>query len=207
MCLLGGVTLARDVAHPFKSRVDAEHTEFAKKFWTRPVPAGWTTLCLTSRRTQSFHPTLCDFSYRIHRATYAPCEPEQFHLEVPPQHRFDALRVVLFKNGDGPVWEGPREWWMHNMRLTHTLARARRASDTRDERRLSGLLSGLVVCPQIRRESAARSGKSRFLKALSRPGWQPGTVRDFRKIIPRCEGFETTSDSVAVQIEVSPFVY
>jgi hypothetical protein len=31
--------------------------------------------------------------------------------------------VVVFKNGDGPVWEGPREWWMHNMRLTHTLAR------------------------------------------------------------------------------------
>jgi hypothetical protein len=123
LCLLGGITLARDVAHPFKSRVDAEHTAFAKKFWTRPDPTGWTTLCLTSRRTQSFHPTLCDFSYRIHRAAYAPREPEQFHLEVPTQHRFDALRVVVFKNGDGPVWEGPREWWMHNMRLTHTLAR------------------------------------------------------------------------------------
>lgn len=123
LCLLGGITLARDITHPFKSRVDARHTAFAKDFWTRPDPAGWTTLCLTSNRTQSFHPTLCDFSFRIHRAMYSPTQPQQFPLGVPPEYRHSALRVVLFRNGEGPVFEGPREWWMHNMRLTHTLAR------------------------------------------------------------------------------------
>jgi hypothetical protein len=123
LCLLGGITLARDVVHPFKSRADARHTAFAKDFWSRPDPAGWTTLCLTSNRTQTFHPTLCDFSYRIHRAIYSPRQPEQFHLGVPVEHRYNAVRVVLFRNLEGPVWYWTWDWWIHNMRLTHTLVR------------------------------------------------------------------------------------
>lgn len=125
-CLVGGGLLAagmliRDVAHPFKTRLDLDHRAFARQFWNAAPEA--LTVCAQTDLGVRFYDHSFETSYRCNQRICSPV-----HRNGPQSVRDrlvkgdQPVRCVVFHSASSKRDEAAFASWMEQMLARYDLA-------------------------------------------------------------------------------------
>ncbi len=126
LCLVGGGLLAggmliRDIAHPYKTRLDQDHRTFARQFWTAAPDA--ITVCAQTDLGLRLYDRTFETSYLCNQRI---CSPAHRNGPQPVRDRLakgeQPVRCVVFHSASGKRDEVAFDAWMEQMRARYDLA-------------------------------------------------------------------------------------
>lgn len=119
--LIVGGMLIRDVAHPFKTRLDQEHRSFAQKFWNADPEA--LTCCVYTDQGARFYDRSFVTAYLCNQRIYStPHRHGPQAVEAQLDRADQPVRCVVFHSAIGKRDEALFAAWMERMQIRYDLA-------------------------------------------------------------------------------------
>ncbi len=126
LCLIGGGLLAggmlvRDVAHPFKTKLDQDHRAFARQFWNAAPES--LTVCAYTDLDLRFYDRTVETSYRCNQRICSPAHrngPQAVQDQLARGDR--PVRCVVIHSASGKRDEAAFAAWIQQMQARYDLA-------------------------------------------------------------------------------------